>query len=132
VGLFALLLVGLASRSSGALSGSYRCTINVLYASNQFAILKQFNPTSHVQNIKRVRVYNSSGVLIVDTGSITVPVPPNGNTYSTFVGSGGTDYQVVVNWNQSVDGPAPLARVEEWFYSSTVGDFTSVSSRPCP
>jgi hypothetical protein len=76
-------------------------------------------------------MWNEAGDFF-DTGTINVQIPANGNdvvlfldgTTTTFVGS----FQVLVNWSQAQDKPAPLPRMDMF----PDGTYTSTLRTPCP
>ena len=126
--LFCLSLLGsLAAESLAATSGSYRCT-----SSGTFRV-RHYNPNGNNQTITRVRFFDIDGTVLLDSPGLNIVVPGRGSTTAaTASGFEGEGLQVIVNWTQQVDANSPIPRLEELFFSDTVGDFTSESSRACP
>src|SRR5918996_3325223 len=138
--LFCLLLLGgLAAESRAVTSGSYRCTAfqgDPDPDTSLVPVIIHYNPTNNTQQIRRIRIFDQTGAVILDTGALPVgalPVPAQGSTFlavdfsATIQGE-----QVIINWSQGADTSAPIPRVDNLLFNSVSGNFTGTSSRNCP
>ena len=100
--------------AEAARRGTYRCILEV--PQGGIGWILQYNPNSIPQTVTRIRAWDSTGGFL-DTGTIAQEIPANGSdvvffwdgTADGFVGDG---FQVVVDWTQSQDKPAPLPRAD--------------------
>jgi hypothetical protein len=129
-GIFTLLcVVAVAPLADAARSGTYRCLVAVPLEG--VAWIVHHNPNTIAQTVTRIRVWDSVGNF-GDTGTISFQVPANGADFvflfDESTGFVGDMFQVLVNWTQAQDKPAPLPRVD----MLPDGSLTSSVRTPCP
>jgi hypothetical protein len=133
-----LLVVGLAAEARAALSGLYTCVALQGLAGGGTGILPiiiHYNPTNAAQSIRRVRVFDSAGALNFDSGPIpagATVVPPRGSFPIVIVTGAFEGARYVINWSQSVNGAAPIPRLDLMLIDPTLTFPTSVAQSNCP
>lgn len=135
-----LLVIGLASESQAFTAGSYRCV--ALQGSfdtgitDVFPVVMHYNPNASVQHITRLRVYDSSGTLIYDSGTIPVGGFPVNGFGSAVVISGTSGFSegllFIVNWKQSADVRAPIPKINMLTIDTATGATRSMAQSNCP
>ncbi len=129
--------VGLAGEAHAVLGGNYRCTVSLdedAFGNLWFPILEHYNPNPGAQSIRRIRVFDSTGTLVLDTGPIPAgAVLVAGRGALAFVPPFPALglFQIVVSFSQAVDGQNPLARMDVLLVDSG-GAFKSVARTHCP
>src|SRR5262245_50800703 len=122
-------VLAVAPLADAARTGTYRCLVAV--PSGGVAWLIHYNPNTVAQTVTRVRLWDSSGNF-ADTGAISFEIPANGADlvlpFDEGTGLVGDTFQVLVNWSQAQDKPAPLPRVDMF----PDGTYTSTLRTPCP
>ena len=114
MGILALLTVAWAVPAQAALSGTYRCEAGF----GDEGLIWHHNPASIPQVVRRVRIYNNSGVLVFDSGAIVGVVPARGSAViiNAFAGE-----QTLVTWSQAADTVLPLPRLDMFVGTTSIG-----------
>ena len=124
-----------ASTADAATAGSYKCLGRADGDSYVFEVVHH-NPNASTQNIKRIRGYDTTGALVIDTGVVTIPVAGHATfpfflTSLPFIAPAEVgDFSIIVNWAQGNDVAPPTSRANHYFVSSS-GD-VSMSHATCP
>ena len=123
VGVLIGIMLFSAAFAEAALSGVYRCEAGF----GDESVVEHYNPVGIPQVIRRIRIYNSSGVLVLDSGPIVGVVPARGSALVTNLFAG---EQSLVTWTQAADTALPIPRMDTFI---VVGpDVTSISRVNCP
>lgn len=135
-----LIIIGLTAEAQAVTSGFYRCVALQDSLDGGFTItvpvVVHYNPTGAVQHITRIRVFNSAGTSLYDSGMIPVGNFPVYRLSSAIVVSETSGVpegvQLIVNWKQSADTLAPIVRLTLITYDSATGAATTVTQSTCP
>jgi hypothetical protein len=100
-------------------------------------VIYHFNPNrTSSQDIKRIRVYDSTGALIFDTGLLAAgvyTVPPLGSFPITVTSDTAIQgLQFIVNWSQATDAAAPISRADLFHIDQLSAEVFSVAQTTCP
>jgi hypothetical protein len=132
-----LLIIGLTAEAQAVTSGSYRCVaVEGSFDGTTliFPEIIHYNPNATgVQSIRRIRIFDSLGVLLSDESSApgVFPVAGRGSFPISVSGIGFFEgLQVIVNWSQTVDGVAPIPRLNLYNFDGAV--IASAGQSNCP
>ena len=124
-----------ARPADAATAGSYKCLGRADGVTFFFEVVHH-NPNASTQNIKRIRGYDPTGALVIDTGVVTIPVAGHATfpfflTDLPFIAPADSgDFVLIVNWAQGNDVAPPISRANHYFVSGS-GD-VSMSHATCP
>ena len=105
VGVLIGIVLFSAAFAEAALSGAYRCEAGF----GAESVVWHYNPVGIPQVVRRIRIYNASGVLVLDSGPIVGIVPARGSVPVTNLFEG---EQSLVNWTQAADTAPPIPRMD--------------------
>jgi len=134
-----LFMIGPTIEIQAVTSGTYRCV--ALQSSFDTGItatipvIMHYNPSAGLQNITRIRVFNSSGGVLFDQslpmGALTVPghgsLPVITGTSNVSEG-----LQFIINWQQTVDAAAPIPRLDLVHVDIASTVVQSMAQSTCP
>jgi hypothetical protein len=134
-----LLIIGLTAEAQAVTSGVYKCYVAQGPTSDPSTFLvpdiTHYNPNATgVQNITRIRIFDSIGVLIFDQAFSpgTFTVNGRGSDHAAVAATGFAEgLQILVNWRQAADALAPIPKIVLLLFDDTSGIFTSVSQSNC-